>query len=228
MSFYDAVSAQYNSWSANVTEDIEFYVGLALQSDGPLLELAVGTGRVAIPVAQATGRRVIGIDSSAGMLEQAQLNAATANVDLDLRLNDMQDFEVDEPCGLIYCPGRSLLHIPTWKERRRVFEQVARSPQPGGRFAWNVFAFDHQVAAQLDGKHQTSPAPHVNYYNVVENRIDMVLDGGAASSLWWATKNEWLGLIDIAGLELEALHGGFDGSEISADSREHIFVTRRS
>jgi len=227
MSFYDEVSAQYNAWSANVTGDFEFYVELARDCDGPLIELAVGTGRVAIPVAQATGRRVIGIDSSEGMLEQARQNATVAEVDLDLRLSDMQDFEADEPCGLIYCPGRSLLHIPTWKERRRVFEQVARSLQPGGRFAWNVFALDHQIAAQLDGKHQTSPAPHVNHYNVAENRVDMILDDGATSSLWWATKNEWLGLIDVAGLEVEALHGDFDGSELSADSREYIFVTRR-
>jgi hypothetical protein len=41
------------------------------------------------------------------------------------------------------------------------------------------------------------------------NRIDIILDSGAMSSLWWATKNEWLGLIDVAGLEEEqALYGG--------------------
>lgn len=227
MSFYDAVSDEYEAWSAKVTEDIDFYVGLARQSDGPILELAVGTGRVAVPVAQATGRRVIGIDSSPGMLEQARQKAAAAGVDIELRLGDMRDLTVDAPCGLIYCPGRSLLHVPTWKERRRVFERVARSLEPGGRFAWNVFALDHQVAAQLDGIHQTSPAPHVSHYDVAENRIDMVLDDGVTSSLWWATKNEWLGLIDVAGLKLEALHGGFDGSELGIDSREYIFITRR-
>jgi hypothetical protein len=37
----------------------------------------------------------------------------------------------------------------------------------------------------------------------------IVRDDGARSSLWWATKNEWLGLIDVAGLEVEALYGGF-------------------
>ena len=53
------------------------------------------------------------------------------------------------------------------------------------------------------------------------------LDDGATSSLWWATKNEWLGLVDVAGLELEALYGGFDGEPFDDDSREYVFVTRR-
>ena len=227
MSFYERISHQYDAGWGHATDDVEFYVGLARQSDGPLIELAVGTGRVAIPVAQATGRRVIGIDSSPAMLEQARVKAAVAGVDLDLRLGDMRDLEVDELCALIYCPARSLLHVPTWTERRQVFERVTRTLRPGGRFAWNAFAFDHEVATHLDGRLQTSPSPHVARFDVAENRIDMVLDDGATTSLWWATKNEWLGLIDVAGLELETLHGDFGGSELGSDSREYVFVARR-
>jgi len=227
MSFYEQVASQYDEWSSQATEDIDFYVELARQSDGPLLELAVGGGRVAVPVAQATGRRVVGIDSSPAMLEQARAKAADAGVDLDLRLGDMRDLELDELFALIYCPGRSLLHVRTWAERRQVFERIARSLRPGGRFAWNAFAFDHKVATQLDGHHQTSPAPHVNHYDVADNRIDIVLDSGATTSLWWATKNEWLGLTDVAGLEVETLHGTFGGSELDSESREYVFVARR-
>jgi hypothetical protein len=47
------------------------------------------------------------------------------------------------------------------------------------------------------------------------------------SSLWWATKNEWLGLLDVAGLTLEALYGGFAGEPFDDDSREYVFVARR-
>ena len=122
------------------------------QADGPLVELAVGNGRVAIPVAQATGRRVIGIDSSPAMLEQARVRAAAAGVQLDLREGDMRDLALDEPAALIYCPFRALLHLPTWADRRRTFERVAASLRPGGRFAWNAFAFDHRIAARLDGR----------------------------------------------------------------------------
>jgi hypothetical protein len=60
-----------------------------------------------------------------------------------------------------------------------------------------------------------------------DNRIDIVLDGGGTSSLWWATKNEWVGLIDVAGLEVEALYGGFAGEPFGDESREYVFVTRR-
>jgi hypothetical protein len=62
---------------------------------------------------------------------------------------------------------------------------------------------------------------------VGDNRVDIALDDGSTSSLWWATKNEWLGLLDVAGLELETLHGGFAGEPFDDDSREYVFVARR-
>ena len=76
----------------------------------------------------------------------------------------------------------------------------AAALRPGGLFAWNVFAFDHAIAAQLDGQRQEDPLPHILRYAVADNRVDIELESGASISLWWATKNEWLGLIDVAGL----------------------------
>ena len=227
MSFYDAFAPIYDDWSAHMTDDVDFYVGLALEADGPLVELAVGNGRVAIPVAKATGRRVVGIDISPAMLEQARAGAVAAGVDLELHQGDMRDLAVDEPASLVYCPFRALLHLPTWADRRRTFERVAASLRPGGRFAWNAFAFDHRIATAIDGVHQEEPVPHTIHYSVGDNRTDIVLDGGATSSLWWATKNEWLGLIDVAGLELEALYGGFGGEPFTDESHEYVFVARR-
>jgi SAM-dependent methyltransferase len=207
-----------------MTEDVPFYVELALEADGPVVELAVGTGRVAIPVAQATGRTVIGIDSSPAMLEQAR--AAGGDV-LELRLADMRDLELEEPAALVYCPYRALLHLPTWADRRLVFERVAASLSPGGRFAWNAFAFDHAIASRLDGVRQEEPVPHTLRYAVADGRIDIVLDSGETSSLWWATKNEWLGLLDVAGLETEALYGWFDRRPFDDESREFVWVARK-
>lgn len=151
MSWDERFSDRYDDWSADMTADVPFYVGLATETDGPLVELAVGNGRVAIPVAQASKRRVIGIDSSPAMIEQARAKAVDAAVDLGLRLDDMRSLELEEPAGLIYCPFRALLHLPTWADRRRVFERVAASLRPVGRFARNAFAFDHHIAARLDG-----------------------------------------------------------------------------
>lgn len=227
MSWDEAFADRYEEWSAGMTADVAFYTDLAMNAGGPLVELAIGNGRVAIPVVQATGQRVIGIDSSPAMLEQARFRAAEAGVELDLREGDMRDLTLDEPAALIYCPFRALLHLPTWADRRRTFERVTASLRPGGRFAWNAFAFDHAIAARLDGEHQDAPVPHTVRYSVGDNRVDLVLDDGGKSSIWWATKNEWLGLIDVAGLELEALYGGFAREPFTDDSREYVFVTRR-
>lgn len=227
MSWDEAFVDHYDEWAAHMTADIAFYVALARQADGPLVELAIGNGRVAIPIARATGRRVIGIDSSPAMLDQARRRAAEAGVKLELLEGDMRDLTLSEPAALIYCPFRALLHLPTWRDRRRTFERVAASLRPDGRFAWNAFAFDHRLAAGLDGVHQQEPVPHTVRYAVGDNRVDMILDNGAKSSIWWATKNEWLGLLDIAGLRLEALYGGFAGEPFAEDSREYVFVARR-
>jgi len=227
MSWDEQFADRYEEWSAHMTADIPFYVDLAREADGPLVELAIGSGRVAIPVAQATGRKVIGIDSSPAMLKKAREGAAEAGVKLDLRECDIRDLALSTPAALIYCPFRALLHLQTWADRRRTFERVASSLKPDGRFAWNAFAMDHRVAANLDGEHQEKPLPHTIRYAVGDNRIDLTLDDGGTNSLWWATKNEWLGLIDVAGLKLEALYGGFAGEPIDDESREYVFVTRR-
>jgi SAM-dependent methyltransferase len=227
MSWDEQFARHYDAWSRGMTEDIPFYVGLAREADGPIVELAIGNGRVAIPVAQATGRGVIGIDTSPAMLAQARQRAAVAGVELELHERDMREFAVDELAALVYCPFRALLHLPTWADRRRTFERVAASLRPRGRFAWNVFAFDHAIASRLDGSHETEPVPHTLRYAVADNRIDIVLDDGGTSSLWWATKNELLGLLDVSGLELEALYGGFQGQPLDDASREYVVVARR-
>lgn len=226
-SWDEAFAERYEEWSAGMTADVDFYRSLALEADGPLVELAIGNGRVAIPVAKATGRRVIGMDTSPAMLAQARANAAAAGVELELYESDMRDLALDEPAALIYCPFRALLHLPTWADRRRTFERVAASLRPGGRFAWNAFALDHRIASRLDGERQAQPVPHTVRYRVGDNRVDIVLDDGATSSVWWATRNEWLGLIDVAGLELEALYGGFAREPFTDESQEYVFVVRR-
>jgi hypothetical protein len=76
VSWDEQFASRYDEWSAGMAEDVPFYVGLAAEIDGPLVELAIGNGRVAIPLALATGRTVIGIDSSPAMIAQAHTAAA--------------------------------------------------------------------------------------------------------------------------------------------------------
>jgi SAM-dependent methyltransferase len=228
VSSYDAFAPIYDDWASHMTEDVAFYVELAREADGPVVELAVGNGRVAIPVAQALGRPLLGVDSSPAMLAQARERATEAGVGLELRQQDMREFALDEPAALVYCPFRGLLHLPTWRDRRQVFERVAAALRPGGRFAWNVFVFDPHIAARIDGQWQE----HAGIRNRVDQisadyRIDITLEDGPAISLWWTTRSEWEGLVEVAGLEVEALYGWFDRRPYDEKSEEQVWVARR-
>jgi SAM-dependent methyltransferase len=227
----------YEEWSAPMTEDVAHYVELAKEADGPVVELAVGTGRVAIPVAKAIGRRVIGIDLSAAMLAKAREAVAAAGADVELRQGDMRELELDEPAALIYVPYRSLLHLPTWADRRRTFERITASLRPGGRFAWNAFVFDHMIAARLDGVARRHPGSETiwtyNEYQPTDARVDVTAFVGEPGldprrlQLWWVNRSEWEALIDVSGLEVEALYGWFDRTPFTDESAEFVWVARK-
>jgi ubiquinone/menaquinone biosynthesis C-methylase UbiE len=228
VSAWDAFAVDYDKWSAEMTEDIPFYVELAREAGGPVVELAVGNGRVAIPVAEANGRPVLGIDISPAMLAQARANAEAAGVQLELREGDMRDLALDDPAALVYCPFRGLMHLASWADRRHVFERIAAALRPGGRFAWNAFVFDPQIAARLHGHWQEDAAVrHRIDYSPTDARIDLTLADGTTIPLYWSTRAEWEGLLDVAGLEVEALYGWFDRRPFDAESREFVWVARR-
>ena len=140
----------------------------------------------------------------------------------------MRDLELDEPAGLVYCPFRSLLHLPTWRDRRRVFERVAAALRPGGRFAWNSFVLNPHRAAASDGNWEVQAGIRHRIDHVpADNRIDITLESGAQVSLWWVTRGEWEALIDVAGLEVEALYGDFDRRPFDEESGEFVWVARK-
>jgi YD repeat-containing protein len=227
VSEYDAWAPVYDSWASDMTEDIPFYVDLAREvGHEPVVELAVGTGRVAIPIARETGKRVLGIDSSPAMLELARERAE--GLPLELRLGDMREWEVAEPVDLVICPFRALLHMPTWRDKRRVFERAAAALRPGGRFAFNAFAFHHAIAARLDGTTQNQHGTvHSFKYVPSDNRIEITRDDGATIYLWWATRSEWDGLVEVAGLETEAVYGWFDKRPLDDESLEFVWIARK-
>ena len=227
MSSYDAFAPVYDAWSGHMTEDVDFYVSLAAEATGPIVELAVGNGRVAVPIVERTGNRLIGIDLSPAMLEGARARAAAARVELDLRLGDMRNLALEAQTDLVICPFRSLLHV----ERRQhpdVFRRVFDALRPGGRFAWNAFVFDPAVAAEIGGAWRVqNGVRHRVDYDFDERRLDLTLDGGATVPLWWVNRDEWDAAIDGAGLEVEALYGWFDRRPFDDESREFVYVARR-
>jgi len=108
VSAYDPIARLYDPWSASVIEDISFYVDEAVASGGPVVELGVGTGRIAIPTALA-GVQVIGVDSSPEMLAVCTERGREAGVEsrLDLRLGDLRRPPVDVRVPLVTCPSRA-------------------------------------------------------------------------------------------------------------------------
>src|SRR3954447_832471 len=113
---YDSIAELYDPWSASVVEDVAFYLEEARRSGGPVVELGVGTGRIAVPIA-SDGIRLVGGASSPGMLAPRGERAAPAGAEIALRLGDLREPPVDEHVPLVICPFRSLLHMETDGDR---------------------------------------------------------------------------------------------------------------
>ena len=151
MRWYDPIARLYDPWSRSVTEDVPFYLEEARRSGGPVVELGVGTGRIAVPIA-SDGIRVIGVDSSRAMLDVCAERAALAGAAVDLRLGDLREPPVEERVPLVICPFRSLLHMETDDDRRRALRAVRRLLEPGGRFVFDVFAPSQEDIVETNGR----------------------------------------------------------------------------
>ncbi len=233
MSAYDAIARLYDPWSRSVVEDVAFYVETAVESGGPVVELGVGTGRIAVPVAGA-GIRVIGVDSSRGMLgvcgEQARLAGVSELV--DLRLGDLSAPPVGERVPLVLCPFRAYLHLQTDAERLRALEAARELLLPGGRLVFDVFAPGTEDIADTHGRWlEREPGIWERAHWDTEARrltLDVKGEGGETTlTLSWLSPEEWVALIERAGLVLEALYGWFDRSAY-AGGEDAVFVARAS
>jgi ubiquinone/menaquinone biosynthesis C-methylase UbiE len=161
MAEYDVHADTYDTLYADYQVDVPFYVEEALRAGSPVLELACGTGRVAIPVARA-GVDVVGIDSSPAMLDRfrQRLPDLSPNVRRRITLNeaDMRYFDLGaERFTLAYCPFRAFLHLMTVEDQLATLRNVHRHLRPGGRFALNFFNPSVAVIARSLAGHGTTP-----------------------------------------------------------------------
>jgi len=233
MTLYDAIASFYDPWSRSVTEDVDFYVDRALASGGPMVELAVGTGRIAIPIARA-GIRVIGVDTSPAMLAVARKAAEQVGVaeQLDLRLGDLREPPVSERVPLVVCPFRSLLHMETEAEKLRALRAARALLEPDGHFVFDVFAPSREDIEETNGRWlEREPGIFERADWDEESRtlsLSVRSSDGAATTfgLHWLSAPEWLRLLDEAELEVEALYGWFDGRPYDGEE-DMVFVTRR-
>ncbi len=214
MSAYDKIARLYDPWSRSVVEDVSFYVAEALRSGGPVLELGVGTGRIALPIA-AAGIEVVGVDLSAGMLGVARERAKLAGIELDLRQGDMRSPPVDGEFPLVLIPFRSLLHMETDDDRRAVLRAVRGLLAPDGRFIFDVFAPGADDIAETHGRWvEREPGiwERAEWDEQARTLILRVRGPGseAEMSLAWLAFAEWREVLDEEGFAVETVYGWFD------------------
>jgi SAM-dependent methyltransferase len=231
LSSYDAIAELYDPWSASVVEDVAFYLEEARHSGGPVVELGVGTGRIAVPLG-ADGIRVIGVDSSRAMLEVCARRAALAGVTLDLRVGDLREPPVTERVPLVICPFRSLLHMHTDEDRLGVLGAAYDLLLPGGHFVFDVFTPDADDIAQTQGR-WLEREPGIFEHAVWDESartLTLTVRGDereTTMALAWLSPDEWRGLLEEAGFEIEACYGWFDRTPYRG-REDTVWVSRRA
>jgi SAM-dependent methyltransferase len=230
-SAYDRLGRRYDAWCRSVTEDIPFYVELALAGGGRVLEVGVGSGRIAVPIALA-GVPVVGVDSSPVMLDLARARAAPHDVELELVRADMRDLPDLGRFALVLVPFRAFLHLRNDEERVGVLRALRERLEPGGTLAFDVFHPDREDIAETHDRwieREPGISEHASWDEaerrlVLSVRADSVL---AQMELWWIAPREWRELLERAGFEDVRAYGWFDGRPLAPGSTDSIWVGRR-
>jgi SAM-dependent methyltransferase len=229
---YDAIARLYDPWSRSVTEDVSFYVDEARRAGSPVVELGVGTGRIAVPTA-AAGISVIGVDSSAGMLEVCREAAELAGVSelVDLRLGDVTQPPVEERVRLVTCPFRSFLHLLDDEQRLRALGAVRELLVPGGRFVFDVFAPGPDDIQDTHGRwleREPGIFERADWDTRARTlKLSVRGDAGATSfMLAWLSPKEWSQLLERAGFQVLACYGWFDKRPYTG-GEDTVWIARR-
>jgi SAM-dependent methyltransferase len=230
---YDAIAELYDPWSRSVTEDVPFYVAEARKAGGPVVELGVGTGRIAVPTAVA-GVAVIGVDSSARMLEVCRRRAETAGVAglLDLRLGDLAAPPVSEQVRLVTCPFRAYLHLPDAAGRLGALAAARELLVPGGRLIFDVFAPLRDDIEETHGRWIEREPEIFERADWDEQAQTLTLsvrgpEGEGTMRLAWISESEWRRTLEEAGFEVERSYGWFDYRPYGG-GEDMVFIARRA
>ena len=231
-SAYDAIAELYDPWSRSVTEDVPFYVAEARKAGGPVVELGVGTGRIAVPTA-AAGVRVIGVDSSAGMLDVCRRHAEAAGVAelLDLRLGDLAGPPVSERVRLVTCPFRSYLHLRHHEARVAALRAARGLLVPGGRLVFDVFAPQRDDIEETHGR-WIEREPEIferAEWDEIEQTLTLSVRGPQGETtmrLAWISEADWRLTLEEAGFAIERVYGWFDYRPYRG-VEDMVFIARR-
>src|SRR5437867_7787222 len=241
------LSELYDLDVGDKSDDLDFYRAMAKRTGGPILELACGTGRVAIPLAR-DGHRVVGLDASAAQLARARANAAAAGIAIELVPGDVRDFALPEPFALVIIPFTSFLILAP-EDRRSALARIREHLAGDGIFVLDVFQPDPEKIAGADGavvQLWTRTEPRTG--NVVVKTVSSVADvegvtfssiyedidaGGTSrryarsARLHYLYRGEIELLLDACGFTVDALYGDYDLSPVDPRSPRLIAVARR-
>ncbi len=252
---YDRFADIYQVWTetaGSTRANLAFYVDAYLNETGPVVELGVGDGRIAVAAA-SRGRSVIGVDLSQAMLEQCRQRAERAGVleRLTLLNADFRSFHLDRPAGLIALPYHSLGHLVALDDKRRAIAQVFSQLEPGGRFVFDDFLMTpslvgHMRQVQLRAEYQLPSGADALLWvtslvdegaqtiRVVTWEDELDAQGALARRRYRRLSLSWLAplqartLLTEAGFLIEACFGDFARTPFSdATAREQIWIARR-
>jgi SAM-dependent methyltransferase len=209
----------------------DFLAGLA--GDGPALELAIGTGRVALPLA-SRGVSVAGLDASAAMVER--LHAKPGGEAIQVTIGDMAEISVPGPFALVYLVFNSLFGLLTQERQAECFRNAARVLRPGGLFVIECFVPD---PARLDRGQlvragvvtEDSAVLEVSVHDAVTQRVTtqyVTLDAAGVHLRPVALRYAWPSELDLmagqAGLRLRERFAGWRREPFGSDSEGHVSV----
>ena len=243
------------AYKAAGNRGVDFHVELARESGGPVLEIGVGTGRLAIPALEA-GVDVVGIDLNEPMLDGARRKyEALGEVggSLELVLADMRTLDLGRKFPLVAAPARVLLLALTPEEQQATFHRLAAHVAPGGMFYFNVFMPNPElISDDSQSPHLFREATHPETGNRVlmwnVNRFDTVAQTNHGLQIFeeidergetvrkvtldvvirYLYPSEIHEMAANAGLEVETIYGDFDRTPFSEDSSEQIFICRKA
>jgi SAM-dependent methyltransferase len=237
-----------------VEGDIEFYLSLAQRGAGSVLEIGVGTGRVALKLVEA-GISVTGLDASSTMLAIASNKASAAGHGERLRLvcDDMRAFDLSPTrFGLIIAPGRAFQLLLTPEDQLAALGAFHRHLEPDGILALHLFdpdfrlllpgapppidrqiGVDRETGLPVEGILQSAECDYVNQrrrelwrYRLFAKDGSVALEEVLELALRWTYRWEMRHLLHLAGFEFEAEFSDFLRSP-AAYGKEQIWVARR-
>lgn len=233
----DGIADVYDEWYTGTDPGpvVERLVSLA--GEGPALELGIGTGRVAIPLA-AAGVEVHGIDASEAML--GRLRGKPGAESIRATLGDFADLDLGERFSLVFVVFNTFFSLLEQDDQVRCFRSVAVHLEPGGRFLLECFVpdlgrFDRgqrfAVHAIDDDGVRIEATLHDPVAQKVRSRVVVMTENGnrlypLQARYCWPSELDLMAR--IAGLDLEHRWGGWSEEPFTAASSGHVSVYRKA